>query len=179
MRRAGQVVALVVMLMLVAPPVVGAPRSATGTKSAESTGPRPGGHQISGYQLRGYQLRGYRWDAVLGRRWAVFEDAGHPERPLVSEIDPNGAAGDVAPGPAKAAAAVPVLQVAVLVVRSGDVVTLWQDDGNVRMQLAAVVEGNGALGQRVQLRVTGAGIFGNTGWRAEGIVRGPGSVEME
>jgi hypothetical protein len=66
-----------------------------------------------------------------------------------------------------------------LVVHSGDAVTLWKDEGNVRTQLAAVAEGSGGVGERVQLRVTGAGVFGNTGWRAAGVVRGPGSVEME
>jgi flagella basal body P-ring formation protein FlgA len=65
------------------------------------------------------------------------------------------------------------------VIHSGDAVTLWSDEKNLRMQLAAIAEGNAAVGERVQLRVTGAGVYGNTGWRVAGIVRGPGSVEME
>jgi hypothetical protein len=134
-------------------------------------------------EARGYRLRGYQWDAVLGQRWAVYEDASHPERPLVSELVPEGGA-ETGGGAGPVAALVqppPVQPVkgSELVVHSGDAVTLWRNEGNVRMQLAAVSEGSGGVGERVQLRVTGAGIFGNAGWRAVGVVRGPGSVEME
>ena len=131
------------------------------------------------YASRGYRLREYRWDAVLGQRWAVFDDAAHPERPLVSELDPGGNSGAVSQVALAAAALPPVVKLSDLVVHSGEAVTLWRDEGNVRMQLAAVSEGNAAVGQQVQLRVTGAGVFGSTGWRATGVVRGPGSVEMQ
>ena len=130
-------------------------------------------------ELRGYRLRGYRWDAVLEQRWAVFEDAAHPERPLLSEPDPGGRP---APEPAAASAATeaaPVMRPTDPVVHSGDTVTLWKIEGNVRIQLAGTAEGNAAVGGHIQLRVTGAGVFGGTGWRVAGVVRGPGNVEME
>jgi flagella basal body P-ring formation protein FlgA len=66
-----------------------------------------------------------------------------------------------------------------MVVHNGDRVTLWRAEENVRIQMAAVVQSNAGLGERVQLRVTGAGSNGDQGWLVNGIVRGSGSVEME
>jgi hypothetical protein len=129
----------------------------------------------------GYRVRGVRWDPVLQQRWAVLENVAHPELPLLAELTDGGGnapAGAAAP----AVNAVPVYAVfkpAELAVRSGDRVVLWSTEKNLRMEMGAVAEGNAAVGERVSLRVTGAGVNGDAGWRASGIVRGPGSVEME
>jgi hypothetical protein len=130
-------------------------------------------------ESRGYHLRDYHWDPVLAQNWAVLEDAAHPERPLLAELAPPGMSPKPAPATSAAAPVPPPLKPLPLAVHSGDAVTLWSNEKNLRMQLAAVAEGNAAVGERIQLRVTGAGVYGNTGWRVAGIVRGPGSVEME
>ncbi len=128
-------------------------------------------------EARGYRVIDYRWDPVLLQRWAVLQDALHPERPLLSERVETAEAGL---RPTATAAAVPAAtRPAAPVVHAGDLITLWSEDGNVRLQLGAVAQQNAALGERVQMRVTGAGVNGSTGWQAAGVVRGPGSVEMD
>jgi len=69
------------------------------------------------------------------------------------------------------------------VVHSGDRVVLWSEEKNLRLQLNAVVEENGAVGDRVRLHL--AARSGNqwggdpTSRPIRGVVRGPGEVEME
>jgi hypothetical protein len=130
-------------------------------------------------ELRGYKLREVRWDPVLRQRWAVLESVGHPERPYLAElteVSPTELAAELA---RSAAAGAPFRKPAEIVVHNGDRVTLWRAEENVRIQMAAVVQSNAGLGERVQLRVTGAGSNGDQGWLVNGIVRGAGSVEME
>ena len=128
-------------------------------------------------EARGYRVREVRWDPVLKQRWAVLESVAHPERPLLAER--TDAAVNARTLSESAAVRTPTLPVNELAVRSGETVVLWSAEHNVRMQMAAVVEGNASVGDRVQLRVTGAGANGDAGWQVTGIVRGPGSVEME
>ena len=128
-------------------------------------------------ETRGYRIREIRWDPVLQQRWAILQNAAHPELPLLAELTDAGA--DVPASDAPVGSRAPVFKVTELAVRSGDRVILWSAEQNVRMQMGAVAEGNAAVGDRIQLRVTGAGVNGDSGWRVSGIVRGPGSVEME
>jgi len=68
-------------------------------------------------------------------------------------------------------------------VRSGDHVVLWSEQQNLRLQLNAVVEENGGVGDRVRLHLAGRSSEhwgGDPGSRPIfGVVRGPGEVEME
>jgi hypothetical protein len=127
-------------------------------------------------ETRGYRVREVRWDPVLQQRWAVLQSVAHPELPLLSELTDSGVDVPAAAGLVNGA---PVFKVTELAVRSGDRVILWSAEQNVRMQMGAIAEGNAAVGDRISLRVTGAGVNGDSGWRVSGIVRGPGSVEME
>jgi len=138
----------------------------------------------------GLRVREVRWDAVLGRSWAVLEDVDHPEWPLWAELtEPIGrsatgdsrssehaAASGAGAGPSSSPQPViPPPQV----VHYGDRVTLWRNERNVRIQMNATAEGSGAVGEELKLRVIGTGVNGDAGWRVTGIVRGPGNVEME
>jgi len=131
-------------------------------------------------ESRGYRVRGVRWDPVLQQRWVVLESIAHPERPAFAELT-----GDGSPAPASTAVTIVTasetafLKPSEMAVRSGDRVVLWSAEPNMRMQMGAVAEANAVVGDRIALRVTGAGINGDTGWRAFGVVRGPGSVELE
>lgn len=128
-------------------------------------------------ESRGYRVREVRWDPVLQQRWAVLESVANPQLPLLAELTDSGE--DL---PASAAAAgniAPTFKVTEPAVRSGERVILWSAEQNVRMQMGAIAEGNAAVGQQIQVRVTGAGVNGDAGWRATGTVRGPGSVEIE
>lgn len=128
-------------------------------------------------EARGYRVLEVRWDPVLRQRWAVLESVAHPERPLVAERTDAEVSAPAVPvtGPNQA----PAVKVRELAVRSGDRVILWSDERNVRMQMAATAEGDASVGDRIELLVTGAGEYGDGGWRVTGVVRGPGSVEME
>jgi hypothetical protein len=132
-------------------------------------------------EARGYRVREVRWDAVLRQRWAVLEDVAHPERPYLMELTESSVA-QVAEESRRAAEALSrgtIAGVAPMVIHVGDRVTVWRADANVRMQMAAVADGNAAVGERITLRVQGAGVYGQAGFQVTGVVRGVGSVEME
>ena len=67
------------------------------------------------------------------------------------------------------------------VVHARDRVLLWREERNLRLQLAAVAEQSGAVGESIRVRIPGASWGG--GMQADqpvrGIVRGPAEVEME
>jgi hypothetical protein len=131
-------------------------------------------------ESRGYRVRGVRWDPVLQQRWVVLENIAHPERPLFAELT-----GDGGPAPGATSATLVAanqtlfLKPSDVAVRSGDRVLLWSAEPNMRMQMGAVAEASAAVGDRIPLRVTGAGLNGDAGWRVFGVVRAPGSVELE
>jgi flagella basal body P-ring formation protein FlgA len=61
-------------------------------------------------------------------------------------------------------------------------VLLRSEEANIRLQLAAVAEENGGVGDRVRVRLlvgSGGSFEGKETRRVTGIVRGPGEVEME
>ncbi len=130
---------------------------------------------------RGYRVREVRWDPVLRQRWAVLESVDHPERPYRAELTETSAAQVEAESQraAEALSGSTLTPAAAMVIHAGDQVTVWRSEPNLRMQMAAVADGNAAVGDRVTLRVKGAGVNGEAGFPVTGIVRGPGSVEME
>ncbi len=132
-------------------------------------------------EARGYRVREVWLDPVLQQRWAVLQSVNHPELPLLAELTELSTVGPAlaAGGNEVAGLKAPAATATGFQVRSGDRVILWSAEQNVRMQMSAIAEGNAAVGDRIQLRVTGAGVNGETGWRISGIVRGPASVEME
>lgn len=127
-------------------------------------------------ESRGYRVREVRWDPVLQQRWAVLESVANPQLPLLAELTDSG---EDLHASAAAVSIAPTFKVTEPAVRSGERVILWSAEQNVRMQMGAIAEGNAAVGQQIQVRVTGAGVNGDAGWRATGTVRGPGSVEIE
>jgi flagella basal body P-ring formation protein FlgA len=70
---------------------------------------------------------------------------------------------------------------AVPVVRVGDRVVLWSTEKNIRLQLAAVAEENGAIGDHIRLRIPGAAWDNgpNSQQPVRGVVRSAADVEME
>lgn len=132
-------------------------------------------------EARGYRVREVRWDPVLRQRWAVLESVAHPERPYLAELTDSSVT-EVAAESNRAAEAPheeTIAAVPVMVVHSGDPVTVWRTEANVRMQMAAVADRSAAVGDQLTLRVKGAGVNGEAGFQVTGIVRGPGSVEIE
>ncbi len=142
----------------------------------------------------GYRVVHERWDALLGVRWAMVEQCGHPERPWQTVVMGNNAQAKTL----NVAAVIPSARVDVfqnataqemqlpLMVRAGQTVVLWSADEMVHVALRATAEENGRAGQQIWLRleVMGEGQNGSEpnvagGWkRRRGVVRGAGSVEL-
>jgi hypothetical protein len=127
---------------------------------------------------QGWVLREVHWDPILRHAWQVFADPAHPERPTVAVLA-DGPQQELARGAAAersraVAAAVPV-------VRVGDRVVLWSTEKNIRLQLAAVAEENGAIGDHIRLRIPGAAWDNgpNSQQPVRGVVRSAADVEME
>jgi Chaperone for flagella basal body P-ring formation len=131
--------------------------------------------------VHGLVPRELRWDPVLGRAWEIFADPAHPERPEVAvPALPGEQVSARATATANAAARVQMVAAAVPLVHVGDRVTLWSVEPNLRLQLAAVAEENGAVGERIRLSIPGAGWGGDgAAQTVRGVVRGVAEVEME
>ena len=149
---------------------------------------------------QGYRVRAVRWDPVLRRSWAVLESVEHPERPTVavpvgtvparladtvagsgSGLSAGGGLRGVG-GEGRSLVEVGLAAPAATVVHAGDQVLLRSEEANIRLQLAAVAEENGGVGDRVRVRLlvgSGGSFEGQETRRVTGIVRGPGEVEME
>jgi len=130
---------------------------------------------------QGYVVQDLRWDPVLKRTWVVLKSATHPERPSVSVLSELA---EQASQPSRAAAAAAaesrIARPKQLVVHAGDRVLLWSEENNMRLQVMAIAEDNGGVGDKVHLRIEGTGWGGDQPARqTAGTVRGPAEVEME
>ncbi len=131
----------------------------------------------------GYRVTSLRRDAVLGMNWAAVERCGHPGWPalaMASKMTPPPAPNEIAA--IRAGGRMPgggLVERRAPLVRIGETVRLWQEDRNVRLQLPAVSEEDGAVGDRVRLHVGARQAGGDTLRTVYGRVRGTGDVEME
>ncbi len=172
-----------VLLSLAGHCLAAGPAAGTSVASAPAPVPVPVQAKVPASE---YRVRVVRWDPVLRQSWTVLEDKGHPEWPLQGHLTQTaapvapgtGSAGPAAASAQAGAGAAPV-RPTMPVVHYGDQVTLWRTETNVRLQMSAIAEGSGAVGQQVPLRIVGAGANGSEGFKATGIVRGPSDVEME
>ena len=117
----------------------------------------------------GYRVTNIQSDPVLEQRWAIVVSCSHPEWPSVAvpmrrlQTNGNGREAHLSP-----------------VVHAGDVVRLWKQEENLRIETAGVAEENGYPGKPIRVRLL---------HRSEevpaiqqqiaGIVRGPADVEMQ
>lgn len=119
------------------------------------------------------------WDPVLQRKWMLVADSQHPNWPLHMQLlgpTSKDAQGQSAALPRSMGAALdsPVL------VRGGDVVTLWKHDGPSRIELRGVSEESGVLGKRIRVRTMAYGVTGlESSRQLLGTVRGPLNVEIQ
>ncbi|HEX4652174.1 MAG TPA: flagella basal body P-ring formation protein FlgA [Granulicella sp.] len=134
--------------------------------------------QRESLSAQGWVLREVHWDPILRHAWEVFADPAHPERPTVAVLA-DGAQQELARGAAEERSR--AIAAAVPVVRIGDRVMLWSTEKNLRLQLAAVAEENGALGDHIRLRIPGAAWDNgaNSQQSVRGVVRSATDVEME
>jgi hypothetical protein len=135
--------------------------------------------------VEGFRLEAVRRDSFSGTSWATVKSCAHPEWPgtlvMVSAWS-AGAGASVAhaqrsdPGVAKA-----------LAMQAGTRVRYVETSGNVRLEVSAVAQASGAIGDQVRVRlvpVSGEGSAdGGSSWSgserfAIGIVRSRDVVEM-
>ncbi len=110
-------------------------------------------------------------DFGLHLQWVVERDCNHPERPPTLVAVPwsgNNKVLFAGKGNAKGAAPLPAPEV-----RSGMRVRLGRSDADADIDLYGTAMGTARLGEKVRVKA------GLSGAILEGIVRGPGRVELE
>ena len=125
----------------------------------------------------GYRVASVRWDSLMGQRWAKLVSCAHPEQPalamLMAPIKQDGP-------PSAAASTTRPLTTASPVVHAGDLVRLWSQEGNLRIEVSGVAEASGALGTVVRVRLLNSGLDGQYQQQTlQGVVRGARDVEMQ
>jgi hypothetical protein len=125
----------------------------------------------------GYRVTRIQADQVLGRRWAMISRCDHPEWPVLAL-------------PANEASSLPStreMESAVTsgfrtdpLVRAGDVVRLWKQEGVLRIEVPGISEESGGLGKTIRVRL----LRRNTDdlsipKQFSGVIRGPLDVEMQ
>lgn len=115
-----------------------------------------------------------RWDPVLHRRWEMVVPCGHPDWPA-SELPAHGMSASMKAQARTAAQSV----TPPLVVRAGDVVQLWSQQGSLRIEAAGIAEQGGSVGQIVRVRLAPRRTLGQqVEEQFRGVIRGPRNVEM-
>jgi hypothetical protein len=125
----------------------------------------------------GYQVTRIELDAVLGRRWAMISHCDHPEWPVFA-LPVNGAISLASPQEMERSATGRFRTAPV--VRAGDIVRLWSQEGVLRIEVAGVSEESGGLGKTIRVRL----LRRNTDDQSirkqfSGVIRGPLDVEMQ
>jgi hypothetical protein len=104
-------------------------------------------------------------DPVLGQKWAIVTSCERPEAPPFA-ISTNETIGNKPYARESKGAAV---------VHAGDIVRLWKQEANLRIQMAARSEESGELGKTIRVRLIGGD---SAEHQFVGIVRGVGDVEI-
>jgi hypothetical protein len=123
----------------------------------------------------GYRLASVRWDPLLRQHWAKLVSCAHPERPAIAMLmsPPKQDGTPSVPTPQQSSAVLPV-------VRAGDLVRLWSQEGILRIEASGIAEGSGAAGATVPVRLLHSGLDGQyQKQNVQGIIRGPHNVEMQ
>lgn len=126
-------------------------------------------------QVDGYRVQTMRYDPVLDRQWAVIAICGHPERPSFA-VPVDSPAADRPESASRENAVIRDQKAAV--VHAGDLVQAWQQQPNLRIEVAGRAEESGIVGSHVRVRVLHSGFEAGQPLIVTGIVRGPDNVEI-
>ena len=118
--------------------------------------------------ILGFRVVKLRTDATLGITWADIKRCDHPEWPGIS-LATNAATPHASEEHRKPQTAIAI--------RPGETVRVWREEANARLEMAAISEEAGAVGDRIRLHITTPN--GEPPHICFGIVRGPANVEME
>jgi hypothetical protein len=113
-----------------------------------------------------YRVSEVLWDPVLGQRWAMVASCEHPEQPAfaVPTKDEFTQRSNARKEDKKAP-----------LIRAGEVVRLWRQEENLRIEMTAISEESGGIGKTIRVRLVGTNAEEQ---QFVGIVRGAGDVEM-
>jgi hypothetical protein len=124
-----------------------------------------------------YHILRVQSDRVLGKRWAMMVDSDHPEWPAFAL--PLQGCEQVA-GPQRPQQTSSSNIQAPPMVHAGDIVRVWRQERFLRLEVAAISEENGRLGQRIRMRLSPLdGQILASPEQVSGLVRGPSSVEWQ
>lgn len=125
----------------------------------------------------GYRVTRIELDKVLGQRWATIARCDHPEWPVVA-LPANGASSLASPREMEDS--VTGGNRIAPVVRAGDVVRLWRQEGVLRIEVAGVSEESGGLGKTIRVRLLRRNLDDQSiPKQFSGVIRGPLDVEMQ
>jgi hypothetical protein len=116
----------------------------------------------------GYRVVRLRTDAALNITWADLKHCDHPEWPGLSL-----ATHAIATRPNDKS----VTRQIAIAIHPGETVRVWRDEPNAHLEMAAISDQGGAVGDRIRLHV--ATPNGEPVHIYFGHVRGPGNVEIE
>jgi len=131
----------------------------------------------SASSITGYRIASIRWDPLLRQRWAKLVSCAHPELPAITmvmaSLNQNGPPSVDAATTQQTAALFPA-------VHAGDLVRLWRQEGNLRIETSGIAEGSGVTGSTIRVRLLRSGLEGQYREQIlQGIVHGPRDVEMK
>jgi hypothetical protein len=119
----------------------------------------------------GYQVTRIGSDPVLGQKWAMVSRCGHPDWPVFA-VPANGAIPFTAGSAIVGVRRIPL-------VRAGDIVRLWRQDGILRLEVYGVAEESGGFGSAIRVRFAHENTDDqSTPKRLSGIIRGRSDVEI-
>jgi hypothetical protein len=127
----------------------------------------------------GFRVTSTRWDPILHQRWAQVASCAHPEWPTV-ELPAGISLQSNLPHQSSQQPSADSLLPLLPVVHAGDIVQLWSQEDDLRIEVAAIAEQSGALGQPVRVRLMQRATLGQQiEEQFNGVVRGPHDVEMQ
>jgi hypothetical protein len=127
----------------------------------------------------GFRVISIHWDPILHQRWAQVASCAHPEWPTVELPTGISLQSNLSQQSAQQPSAESVLPM-LPVVHAGDIVQLWSREDDLRIEVAAIAEQSGALGQPVRVRLMQRATLGQQiEEQFNGVVRGPHDVEMQ
>jgi hypothetical protein len=145
------------------------PTNVSCTPSATQTIELKSTHREPTLQQKGYRTTSVRWDPLLGQQWATIASCDHPERPSIALLmsSPRATTEEVSPTPFP-------------IVHAGDLVRLWKQENDLRIEASGIAAESGATGRRIRVRLLRSDLDGQLQEQALfGIVRGKGDVEIQ
>jgi len=116
----------------------------------------------------GYRVAKLRTDPALNIIWADIQRCDHPGWPGIS-IPTHATVSQPSESP--------LMPHKVFAIRPGQTVRVWRNEPNAHLEMPAISEESGAVGDRIRLHITTPN--GQPPRLCFGVVRGPANVEME